>query len=441
MNNKLKKYLSLLLAIVMIAAINSAVFTAFADDLVCIDSSNFSDAVFCSVLKKYYDKDNDGYLSAEERNVSLMAISGMLEENQKIESLDGIEYFSSSLEILRCGDIGLNELDVSDLTNLTALTCPGNELTSLDVSSNTLLVTLDCSDNNISTLTLGDITAVQYLYCQANSIGSLSFSKLKSLKELCCDQNEFNYIDLSNNTLLEYFSCSYNNLSSLDLSHNTLLTGLSNINFGNQTTNAAAKSYESTIIIPYSVDNYGRVVSTSLDVNDSPGFLEGNFYASDVKDIDNGITYYYSVGLSDCEDMEVTVSVSRSFYQVDFYTDSDLTSLLSRTFVQSGESAAAPEITEYPQCKALDAWSEDLTDIQSDVSVYPVWADSHSYALTDFDGVCAVISCGECGESYTVKFIDCVNSFTGDDNYCEYIDVVNDGVINAKDFAQLEKMF
>lgn len=440
MNKKLKKYLSLLLSASILCACIAIGFTALGDDLVAINAINFSDAQFRKVLSEEFDLDEDGYLSAEERDQNIISFSGLLDDNESIKTLDGIEYFASSLRVLRCGGIGLEELDVSSLTGLTSLTCQGNILTSLDVSACTNLVTLDCSDNDLNTLNIGTLAGIQTLFCQINKLTSVNVNALTGLTTFRCDQNELTELNVSRNTQLESFMCAKNHLRELDLSANTLLEGISAYHIGEQTTAVNSTAYNDTIIIYYPLANTARLTTSSLDLPEYPGYKDGFFYAYDVNKIDSGVNYTYATGLENSEDMTVTINVTRDFYQVDFYTSEECTTLAGRRLVNPDTAASAPDI-ENPQCKVLAQWSADFSSVTEDMSVYPIWQDAHTYSLTAFaDGV-ATIACSGCGESYTVSFVDCINKTSDDEGYCSYLDVVSDGIINAKDYAELTKMF
>lgn len=440
MNNKSKKYLSLLLSVTLLLGCFGISFSAFGDDLIAIDSNNFPDPVFRAVISARYDNNSDNYLSADERNVSLMSIPGMADD-ESIKTLKGIEFFADSLSVLRCGAVNLEELDTSALVNLTSLTCMGNMLSTLDVSKNTKLVTLNCSSNMLTSLTLGSLSSLNMLHCYANNLTSIDVSQLTNLTDFRCDQNELTELDVSGNTHLKEFTCSSNHLISLDLSHNTELDSVVGPSIGGQTTTAQAQMNGTEIIIPFKVDNGECITSTSLDRGDFFGYSLGEFVAYDVNDFKDGVDYTYSTSLSSSEDMTVHIDVSRDFYQVSFYTAEDMQEPLGVSFVEKNGSAREPQLPPLPLCKAFDRWSEDITDVTKDMQVYIILKDNHSYALTAFENDVATISCSACGDSYTVNFTDCINANKTDSNYCEYIDIVNDGYINAKDYAQLIKMF
>lgn len=435
MNKRIKKCLSVLLATVLATGCLSAV-VAYADDNVEINEANFTDTNFRTYVSDKYDLDHNGYLSPEERNATIISLS-----NNDIKTLKGIEYFTS-VEKLRIGNIKLEELDVSALKNLTDLTCQGNKLKTLDLTNNNKLQTLNCARNQLTTIELISSSLLN-LDCHSNKITSLDLSLVTNLQKLICYQNELSNIDLTANTKLQTLNCTYNHLTSLDLSKNTLLKDVTNAMIGNQTVSLKATFQGSTIFVPFTnhgLDTSNYVSSTLEDYGDGSGFNFESFVAYNVNEIDGGIVYYCNTKLAGSENMKVDVTVSRDFHQVDFYTDSEHTSLIGRAFANDGQSVTAPEIKNPPQCKALDTWSDSLDNVTEDKSVYANWKDAHTYSLSSFSGDTATVKCSICGDTFTLSFIDAVNSKKGDEKYSSYLDVTKDGVINAKDYALLNKM-
>lgn len=425
-----KSIASLLVALIAIGCLSTG-FTAFGADKIAINSTNFPDATFRSIVSERYN-DGSGYLSDSAQSLTFMSVTGMVSEDDEITTLQGIEYFTS-LTTLRCASVGLEELDVSALENLTSLTCDGNNLTSLDVSANTSLVTLTCEMNELTSLTLSP--SIEKLHCSVNELESIGVSALTALEDFYCDQNKLTSIDVSNNVNLSDFNCSYNCLTEIDLSANTALEDITEYMIGNQslTIEAVVELYTIVIDCPVSNSTYLTDINVSYDGE--------RFVAYDVSEIADGIDYTYYPNVEGSEDMSVHIDVTRNFYQVDYYMDDSLSDLIGSVFVNAGEAAKTVKISNTPDCKTFSSWSEDLTSVQSDMSVYAVWDDSHTYELTAFSDGVATISCTVCGDSYTVNFVDCVNSQTSDSNYNEYLDVVPDGTINAKDYAELIKMF
>lgn len=450
MKNRLKKPLSLLLVLVMLLGCFGISFTAFGADDIEISVDNFPDPVFREIVRRYDKNQPYGYLSAQERNQSIITITGLtIGSDQTIKTLKGIEYFADSLVKLRCTDIGLEELDVSGLYNLTDLSCMGNQLTSLDVSKNAKLVNLNCSRNQLTSLTLGNLTALEQLHCYINKLPSISVSLLPNLNDFRCEQNELTSLDVSFNTRLTNLGCASNHLVSLDLSKNTMLGMQSDGEYkmipresiSGQTHTAAARNNNFEISVPFDIPNVTRIVATSLDTNElADGYYSGKFVTYDVESINDGIEYTYSVGNEWVQDMVVNIDVTRDFYQVSYYYDETLSQLIGRAYVNEGQSARIPSFTP-PLCKALDYWSEDVSAVTSDMKVYANYYDNHDFDLVSFVDGDAKLKCYVCGEIHDIKFIDCANASEGDRNYHLCLDVVNDGCINAKDFAELEKMF
>lgn len=440
MNTKIKKKLSLLLAVFTVFSVFTIGLTAYGEDNVAINDINFPDATFRNIMMREFDQNGDGYLSIEERNVPFMSLSGLLDYDEEIKNLQGIEFFADSLNALYCAGIGLESLDVSALANLTSLTCQGNYLTSLDVSQNANLVSLDCSNNMLTALNFQNNAKLQQLLCYINNLESLNLSGAPNLTDLRCDQNKLTAIDVSALSNLSYFTCAYNHLSSLDLSSNANLSGVAGYQIGNQTVLAQAQIESGSLVVPVSVSDSGRITAALLANGQPATYQSSGFAANDVSEIDGGITYSYSVGKADCENLEVTVYVTRDFYQVNFYDSADMTNLIGKSFVNNGQAAAAPQVTP-PTCKTFANWSEDINSITADKSVYALWNDAHSYALTAFDNYVAQITCTACQDSFSVNFKDCINKTQGEQGYYECLDVVNDGVINAKDYSQLIKNY
>lgn len=440
MNSKIKKKLSLLFAVFTVFSVFTIGLTAYGEDNVVINEINFPDETFRNVIKSEYDTDSNGFLSPEERQKTYISLSGTTDDTEEIKNLKGIEFFADSLTNLYCGGIGLESLDVSALTKLTILSCPGNNLTSLDVSQNTSLFMLDCSNNVLTSLTLGNNNNLRQLFFDINSLENIDLSGTPNITSLNCDQNRLVSLNVSGLSQLTSLNCAYNCLSSLDLSANTNLVGVSDYQISNQLVSSQAVISNNSILVPVSVADSSKIVSSTFGTGETAVYQNNGFTADDVSKIDSQISYIYSVGNQNCEDMEVTVLPSRNFAQVNFYDNEDMTNLIGKCFVNYGEAAAAPQITT-PVCKAFAGWSEDINSITADKSVYALWNDAHSYALTAFDNYVAQITCTACQDSFSVNFKDCINKTQGEQGYYECLDVVNDGVINAKDYSQLIKNY
>ena len=148
MQQKTKKWLSLVLAVLLVSACFTGTLLVRAAQDVAIDETHFPDAGFCKIVAEKCDKNGDGILSDSERSsITRMMLPArqedVLGEGTPIVSLEGIQYFYN-LQNLYCADIGLTSLDVSALSKLTQLTCMDNALGTLDLSKNTALTQINC---------------------------------------------------------------------------------------------------------------------------------------------------------------------------------------------------------------------------------------------------------------------------------------------------------
>lgn len=452
--NNIKKYISLLAATATVIGAFSVGFISYGAESVTINTANFPDENLRQVVSEWYDTNSDGVLQQSEiQGVKTISIPGMLEdtcgEDAEITDLTGIENFSDCVR-LRCGGIGLNTLDVSKMPQLVELTCGGNNITSLDISKNANLEWLNCPSNALTALDVSSNTKLTRIDCYINKLASLDVSSNTALTALYCQQNDLTNLNLSANTALKTLNCSVNHLTALDLSANTSLEKASNALIGNQTVDAPARYENPAIFVQLAIKNPSNITSTSLDRVDVvdgvevtvPGYDGVDFTPQNADELIAGIDYYYNTGLSFAEDMKVTVNPIRNFYQVKFFKDDTKTEVINSVIVNKGESATAPEITDAPQCKAFVKWSDDFTNVTSDIETYAVWKDDHSLAVTSFNNNVVHIECTKCGtQQVDASFVAILNAKKGDENYVALADVNNDGIINGKDFARLLHTF
>lgn len=185
----------------------------------------------------------DGYLSEHE-----VGITRQIDvSNREIESLQGVEFFTSlsslicpnnrlskldvrnieSLWELNCSYNLLDELDISNNTNLNILDCSNNQLTYLNTSNQYNLKDLNCSYNLITNLDLSANELLRGLVCSGNQLTDLDVSHLSDLKTLSCENNYLSNLDVSKNDKLSHLECTNNLLTELDIGNNILLTFLS----------------------------------------------------------------------------------------------------------------------------------------------------------------------------------------------------------------------
>ena len=208
------------------------------------------------------------YFQSYESEYSERLIIRSENEEGRIKSLKGLEYFTE-LEELICAGNALSELDLRNNTKLKKLDCSANILSNLDLSSNKYLTTLSCKYNKLSELGLSNNTELNNLFCSYNSLYSLNISNNTALRSINCDANILSNLDLSCNQCLTTLNCAYNKLSELDLSNNTELNNLDcsynslyNLNISN---NTALRSISCYVNLLRSLDLSGKATLKTIN--------------------------------------------------------------------------------------------------------------------------------------------------------------------------------
>lgn len=121
-----------------------------ADGSVLINSANFPDDVFRTLISDNYDTDKNGILSLEEReDVTAIDIS----TGEFISSLKGIEYFTK-ITSFGCYDSLVTYLDLSQNTELQEISIINTPISSLDLSHNTKLIGIEIMNAWLDSLDL-----------------------------------------------------------------------------------------------------------------------------------------------------------------------------------------------------------------------------------------------------------------------------------------------
>lgn len=189
-----------------------------------IDKEHFPDPDFLEFVKRYDNKIKDGVLSTDERNQ--VYILDLDVEHSNIKNLKGIEWFPK-LSVLKCSELGLKELKLSENKELGTLYCSTNNLTQLNLSQNKELTYLDCSGNQLTELKLPDSTTLEKLICYDNQLSALDVNSLGYLTNLSCGKNPLGTLNVSNLTLLKSLVCYENGLTTLNVKNNSYLKELS----------------------------------------------------------------------------------------------------------------------------------------------------------------------------------------------------------------------
>ena len=181
---------------------------------------NFPDEEFRRFLKECCDKNGDGKLDVDIKNMTIPT-------SYAIKSLEGIRFFED-LEKLDCHGIGLTTLNVGKNFKLKELDCSQNQLKkSVDILSSGLKK-LNCSNNKLTYMNLGILYGLnlEEVDCSNNEITNIVMDSVGELVKFDCSNNDLMTLDVSQCLKLEELNCSGNQLMELDVGHQTQLTQL-----------------------------------------------------------------------------------------------------------------------------------------------------------------------------------------------------------------------
>lgn len=202
---------------------------------------NFPDEEFRRFLKECCDKNGDGKLDVDIKNMTIPT-------SYAIKSLEGIRFFED-LEKLDCHGIGLTTLNVGKNFKLKELDCSDNQLKEsypilssglkkLNCSNNKLthmnlgilyglnLEEANCSNNKITNIVMDSVGELVKFDCSNNDLMTLDVSQCFKLKELNCSGNQLMELDVGHQTQLKQLDCSKNKLTELNVKQNGGLTSL-----------------------------------------------------------------------------------------------------------------------------------------------------------------------------------------------------------------------
>ena len=181
---------------------------------------NFPDEEFRRFLKECCDKNGDGKLDVDIKNMTIPT-------SYAIKSLEGIRFFED-LEKLDCHGIGLTTLNVGKNFKLKELDCSQNQLKkSVDILSSGLKK-LNCSNNKLTYMNLGILYGLnlEEVNCSNNKITNIVMDSVGELVKFDCSNNDLMTLDVSQCFKLKELNCSGNQLMELDVGHQTQLTQL-----------------------------------------------------------------------------------------------------------------------------------------------------------------------------------------------------------------------
>ena len=147
---------------------------------------------------------------------------------------------NTNLSYVYLEGLGLNELNLTTLTNLFGADLSNNNLANIDLSNNNKMSSLDISNNNFELLNVSNLVNLSILDVSNNQLNNLNVTKNVKLTDLSIGNsgesfhgsevlynptgNNITSIDLKQNTLLTSLDISANPITNLDVSKNTKLT-------------------------------------------------------------------------------------------------------------------------------------------------------------------------------------------------------------------------
>lgn len=181
---------------------------------------NFPDEEFRRFLKECCDKNGDGKLDVDIKNMTIPT-------SYAIKSLEGIRFFED-LEKLDCHGIGLTTLNVGKNFKLKELDCSDNQLKESYPILSSGLKKLNCSNNKLTHMNLGILYGLnlEEVNCSNNKITNIVMDSVGELVKFDCSNNDLMTLDVSQCFKLKELNCSGNQLMELDVGHQTQLKQL-----------------------------------------------------------------------------------------------------------------------------------------------------------------------------------------------------------------------
>ncbi|WP_298510831.1 hypothetical protein [uncultured Kordia sp.] len=160
----------------------------------------------------YDDISGDGQVPTD----LIQGVTSLDVRESNISSLVGIEDFIA-LENLNINGNNINQVDLSNNTQLTSLKAIRNNMTALDITNNPLIEDLRVEINLITSIDLSNQTNLRILQIDRNNLTTLDLTANTMLSRCRVDINNITSLDLSNNPLLNEINVQNNNLTYLNV--------------------------------------------------------------------------------------------------------------------------------------------------------------------------------------------------------------------------------
>ncbi len=152
------------------------------------------------------------------------AIKGIILNKSFINQIDISQL--TELEEMHISYNLLTEIDISHNLKLKTLDATNNSLSELNTANNLLLNDLWISNNRLGQLNIGHNSELEILHCTDNHLQTLSLKNNRQLKHIYCNNNKIDELNISYNPQLEVLECKNNSLTDLDITKNNKLVYL-----------------------------------------------------------------------------------------------------------------------------------------------------------------------------------------------------------------------
>ena len=228
----------------IIALLSFLLFSCKNDNKEIDNNVDWIDPVFAKVLEERgYIRDRENVTKSEVAKLEVVNVEGTSDSKGPIQSLRGIEYFTSltkfnaNFNYIKEADLNSNlnlrefHAEFNEISNLNVERCKNledlrfqyNNVSGINLKNNSELVHLEISHNPISELDLSANSKLVNLMAYDNLLSDLDVSPCPLLSTLRVPGNKLTSLNLSNNPNLVTLECNSNLLPSIDISHNLSL--------------------------------------------------------------------------------------------------------------------------------------------------------------------------------------------------------------------------
>jgi Leucine-rich repeat (LRR) protein len=228
---------------------------------------NIPDAVFLNkLISQGVDTNGDGIIQLSEAQAITTLDVNSLQSNEKIEDMEGIQFFTNLTE-LRCHSNLITSLDVTSLTSLEFLYCSNNQLNTLNIQGLSQLSTLWANNNHLSSIDLTGLDSIWWIWVSNNNLNEIDLSGMNGLEAIWISENQLTQIDFTPTPNLFEIYISGNLITTLEVNH---LSNLNNLYCENNLIEEISISSLTNLNTLY----IGNNLIEEIDGSQNPEFIE-----------------------------------------------------------------------------------------------------------------------------------------------------------------------